>query len=229
MKRVVITGATSGVGAALAKHFSEKGHRVYGLARNGVRLREMELDLANFVGFTADIGVHREVKYAFEGMDRVDILINNAGVYVRAPLHEHLPSDIEYVIGTNLIGTIHVTYCALQKLTVNSRIINISSVAALHGIENESVYCASKRGLDGFMESLELELRRKIRGKKIQITTIYPGGIDTPLWNSQNPYFGNVNDLLTVEDIVKEVESVIDLRHGIIKKKVVMYPSTESH
>lgn len=225
MKRVVITGVTGGVGRALAYHFSREGWNVVGIGLNFEALRQLGRKLPNIDPILLDISQYEDVNEVFDGISEVDVLINNAAVFVRKPLSEHSLFDLNNVINTNLLGTIYVTRAALRRLKPNSRIINISSVAATHGIENQSVYCASKYGLDGFAEALSLELRP--RG--ILITTIYPGGINTPLWNENNKYPGDVNHLLVAEDIVAEVDAITKLRNTVVKKKVVLYPSNETH
>ena len=225
MKKVVITGATGGVGLALTYHFANEGWEIVGLSRDYNALSSLSKSLGNFTGYPCDIKDFNWVNKTFESIGHIDCLINNAAIFRQGPLTGYDLDDIQDIIGTNLLGTIFVTQRALYSLQDDSRIINISSVAATHGIENQSLYCASKYGLDGFMESLSLELR----DRGIQITTIYPGGINTPLWNADNPYPGDVNDLLVPDDVVKEVAAVVNLRAGVVKKKVVLYPSNEIH
>lgn len=225
MKKVVITGVTGGVGRALAYHFSTRNWNVVGVGRDFSALAQLNRELSNFTAIMADISSYEQVDEVFDGIDEIDVLINNAAAFVQKPLEECTLFDINSVINTNLLGTIYVTRRLLRNMKINSRIINISSVAATHGIENQSVYCASKYGLDGFAEALSLELRPK----GILITTIYPGGINTPLWNEDNKYPGDVNHLLVAEDIVAEVDAITKLRSTVVKKKVVLYPSNETH
>ena len=137
-------------------------------------------------------------------------------------------NEIDSIIDINLKGTM---YCTLEfvknmkQKNTTGRIINIASVASIHGIENQAVYCASKYGLNGFSEALNQELIKD----NISITTIFPGGVDTPLWNEKNEYPGNKNDLLKTGDIVNLIEKILDLENRIILKNLTIFPSNEWH
>ena len=105
------------------------------------------------------------------------------------------------------------------------RIINISSVSGLHGIENQSIYSASKFGLMGFSDSLAQETTRK----NILISNICPGGINTPLWNENNKYPGNVDDIIQSDDITKCVEFIYNLPDNMVLKNITTFPKCEWH
>jgi short-subunit dehydrogenase len=105
--------------------------------------------------------------------------------------------------------------------------VNIGSVSGLHGIRHQAVYSASKFGLEGFADSLNQELVE--RG--IYLSTINPGGIDTPLWDERsNPYPGDTKDkLLQVGTIVEMVLYVAELPRNVLLKKIVAFPINEWH
>jgi 3-oxoacyl-[acyl-carrier protein] reductase len=107
-----------------------------------------------------------------------------------------------------------------------ARIVNIASVATTHGSAKQAVYCASKFGVDGFAEALNQEVIE--RG--ISITTICPGGIDTPLWKPATPYpGGDVSKLLASGDIADLVEYVANLPERVVLKRLTLFPSNEWH
>ena len=95
------------------------------------------------------------------------------------------------------------------------------SVASIHGIENQAVYCASKYGLNGFSEALNQELIKD----NISITTIFPGGVDTPLWNEKNE-FSRKQERFAKDrrHIVNLIEKILDLENRIILKNLTIFP-----
>ena len=233
MPIIVVTGATSGVGLEISKTFIRLGWKVIGLARNFAKLKALKADLGEqFDYMRTDISqstsVNEAFKYIAEQYGEIDVLVNNAAIFVMKPFADSTIEDIDRVININLKGAMYCTFNALKLLKPNtSRIINIGSVAGEHGIKNQSIYCASKFGLDGFAEALNQELV----GYGISITTICPGGIDTPLWNEDtNPYpAGDTSKLLTAQGIANMVESVTIQPNNVVLKKIILFPSNEWH
>ena len=218
-KTVVVTGASSGIGLALCRHFEALGWNVIGLAR---RVAALKVGKARFIradGRTLDF--YTKIRAAT--LD-VDVLVNNAGVFFSGTIGEVGVPDVDNVIDTNLKGTIYATMAVLKVMKPSARIINIGSVAGTHGIQNQSLYCASKYGVAGFFESLQHELLE--RG--VLLTTINPGGVDTPLWQ-KNKYHGNKKWLLRDTDIVKLVDYVVHLPPNVIFKNAILHPLSEIH
>lgn len=221
MKTVIITGTSRGLGKSIALKFLESGRwRVYGLSRTPSRITH-----EYYIEKKTDIRNIESIRNSLEGVQSADLLVNNAAIYCRSALQKMEWNTIENTLTTNILGSIGVTYFVLPLLVENSKIINISSVAATHPIKYESIYSASKTALDGFFNSIELELREK----NIFVTTLYPGGIDTTLWNTSNPYPGNTNLLLSPEYISKLVMDVAESDTSVVVKKIVLYPSIEHH
>lgn len=236
-KCIIITGVTSGVGEEIALRFIQKlDWKVIGLARNKEKLKILEKSLgANFKGIVCDLQSSQEVVKGFSEIKRlschIDILVNNAAVFKLEEFNNCCMADIDRIIDTNLKGVMYTTLEALNIMnndnsTRGSRIVNIASVASLHGMPGQSIYCASKFGLNGFAEALNQEIIKN----NISITTIYPGGINTPLWNSDNPYpAGNVNETLDTTDIVDLIEYISNLQPKVILKNMTLFPSNEWH
>jgi NADP-dependent 3-hydroxy acid dehydrogenase YdfG len=231
---IVISGATSGIGEGLSKKFINLGWNVVGLARNEYKLKQIERDLGeNFIGIRTDLQKEKDVIKAFDYIKKVyskiNLLVNNAGVFKNEKFINCSFEDINSIIDTNLKGTIYSTLKAIEIMIhsgKSGRIINIGSVASIHGIENQSIYCASKYGLNGFAEALNQELI----GHNISISTIFPGGINTPLWNESNPYPGDHKDkILHSADIVNIIEYISTLEQRIVLKNLTIFPSNEWH
>jgi len=232
MKTIVVTGASSGVGSAISRLFVDNGWRVIGLARSLNKLEILKNELGKrFSCLEVDISSSVSVKEAFEkihiNVGKIDVLVNNAAVFKMQPFSESTIQDIDRLIDVNLKGTLYCTLNALSLIKPHAgRIINIGSVAGEHGIENQTIYCASKFGLNGFSDALSQELQ--ISG--ISVSTICPGGINTPLWNSANPYpGGDTSQLLSANDIAGLVEYLAALPSNVVIKKIVTFPSNERH
>lgn len=232
MKTIVITGSSSGVGLEISRMFASSGWRVIGLARSDLNLQALKKEIGErFIPLVADMSNPDSVKTAFDFIHAhfcsVEVLVNNAAVFLMKPFSESKIEEIDQIIDVNLKGPIYCTLNALRVLKPNvSRVINIGSVAGEHGICNQSIYCASKFGLNGFGEALNQELMKI----GISLTTISPGGINTPLWNSDNPYpGGDTSNLLTAYDIAKMVEYIAAQPNYVVLKKIVAFPSNEWH
>lgn len=236
-KCIIITGVTSGVGEEIALRFTQKlNWKVIGLARNKEKLDILEKSLgANFKGIVCDLQNPKEIVNGFSEIKQlschIDILVNNAAVFKLEEFSNCCMEDIDRIIDTNLKGVMYTTLEALSIMNNSnskrgSRIVNIASVASLHGIPGQSIYCASKFGLNGFAEALNQEIIKN----NISITTIYPGGINTPLWNNDNPYpAGDVNKTLDTTDVVNLIEYISNLQSKVILKNMTLFPSNEWH
>lgn len=201
-KIIVITGASGGVGAALCHEFLENGWKVIGVCRKQSLIPPHVQKSMSFRYIQSDISSYESVKKCFETISQyhesIDVLINNAAVFKSAPFAQTTLGDVDSIIDTNLKGTI---YCTMQAIPMISRgrIISISSVAGKNGFPNQTLYCASKHGINGFFDALGKELA----ANGILVSTISPAGINTKLWNDGNPYRGDVNQLLRPIDIAK--------------------------
>lgn len=233
-KNIVISGVSSGLGKELAKKFVSLNWNVIGLARNTKTLQTLSEELGeNFSSYAVDLQDEAGVISAFEFIEsqfnHIDVIVNNAAVFTMKPFIECSFEDINSIVNTNLKGVMYSTLKAIEimkKSNGSGRIINISSVAGVHGIENQAIYCASKFGLNGFAEALNQEIIKY----NISISTIVPGGINTPLWNDDNPYpGGDTEQLLQCSDLVKTVEYISGLEPRIILKSLTIFPSNEWH
>jgi NAD(P)-dependent dehydrogenase (short-subunit alcohol dehydrogenase family) len=220
-KTILITGTTSGVGATIAYHYIEKGWNVIGFSRG-----ESIFDYSNYKHYQVDVTSCYEMYDIFEQIDNIDILVNNAAVFKMKSFSDTTLDEIDDMIDINLKGAMYVTKFALQNMEKGSRIFFINSVAGLEELENQSAYCASKHGLTGFAGVLGEELRP--RG--IKVTSIHPGGIDTPLWSRDIPYpCGDVSKAISPMELVKVIDFVYNSQFNIEYKTIKMFPDTEWH
>jgi 3-oxoacyl-[acyl-carrier protein] reductase len=220
-KTILITGTTSGVGATIAYDYIEKGWNVIGFARG-----ESLFQQSNYKHFRVDIGNPYYLNDVFEQIGNIDILVNNAAVFKMKSFSQTSIDEIDDMIDINLKGAMYVTKFALQKMEKGSRIFFINSVAGLEELENQSAYCASKHGLTGFAGVLGEELR----GRGIKVTSIHPGGIDTPLWSRDIPYpCGDVSKAISPIELVKVIDFVYNSQFNIEYKTIKMFPDTEWH
>jgi len=167
-KVALISGASRGVGLALARALSGAGARVVISARGERRLREAEAELraggGEVLAVCGDVGVYedaaRMVDAAVQRFGRLDILVNNAGVSMRGRFDALDPSVCAQVVGTNLLGSMYLSRAAIEHVSAaRGSIVFVSSIAGIVGLPGASAYCASKRALTGLAESLRLELR----------------------------------------------------------------------
>ncbi len=190
-KVVWVTGASTGIGKAVAEKFSKEGAIVAVTARRKSRLVRITGEI-KYAGreasaFVCNVMSERSVlltaKRIRERYGTIDILINNAGATVFKAFLDTKTSDYSNVIDTNLKGPFLCMKAVLPQMIKkkNGTIINILSVAANTAFENSAVYAASKAGLLAMSNCLRTEVRRY----GIRITNILPGAVDTAMWESK--------------------------------------------
>lgn len=185
-KVVLVTGASSGIGAATARLLAADGHRVLLVARRIERLEALAEEIRSAGGsadpIQADIGTRAAIDDLTEAClsltGRVDVLLNNAG-FGRLDWLEQLDpgSGIDLQFQVNVLGTVHLTQALLPHMIErrSGHIINMASLAGFVATPTYSVYAASKFALRGFGDAL----RREVGVWGIKVTTIYPGGVAT--------------------------------------------------
>jgi len=180
MKTVFITGTSSGIGKETAKLFQRMGWNVIATMRNPDQEKELA-ELENVLVLPCDVTKPESVQAAIaEGIntfDSIDVLVNNAGYYALGPCEMATHEQIKQQIDTNLLGLIGVTKEIIPhfRKQKSGTIINISSIAGVISIPLQSLYHATKWGVEGFSESLQYELRPF----NISVKVIEPGVIMT--------------------------------------------------
>jgi len=192
-KVVIITGASSGIGKETALAFARAGARVVIAARREDPLRQ--LAAANpqlfpvVADVTSDAAVARLIETTVKEFGRIDILINNAGIGMRALVEKTKPEDARRVMEINFFGVLRCTQAALPVMRRQGagQIVNIASVLAVIATPRNSIYCASKFALLAFSDALRLE----VRSAGIDVITILPGYTDTPFFDNLVRYDGS--------------------------------------
>jgi NADP-dependent 3-hydroxy acid dehydrogenase YdfG len=184
MKPVFITGASSGIGKAAAILFQEKGWNVAATMRNPQKETSLS-SLKNVRCYPVDItdinSIQKSLASAINDFGSIDVLINNAGVYTTNPLEMTSEKDINQLLHTNIIGTIHVIKMILPYFRSNKEgmIINISSVAGKSSFPFQSLYHGTKWAIEGISEGIYYELRKL----NIKVKLVEPGMVKTNLYD----------------------------------------------
>jgi short-subunit dehydrogenase len=186
----LVTGASSGIGEQLARDLAARGMRVAVLARRSDRLHALAAALggaSRALALPADVGdrdaVERAVGAAAETFGRLDVVVNAAGVARHVLFKDHDLADAEFLVRTNLLGTIYVLKAAIPRLRASGGgwIVNVSSVAGKLGQPDESVYSATKFGVTGLSEALGYELAPL----GIHVLTVYPALVRTEMFTPE--------------------------------------------
>lgn len=201
---MLITGAASGIGLALTRHFAAAGYRVIAcdLRREPLEALQKELPQLHVMAF--DLSDARQIEDAFSalGDDAPDVLINNAGLQHVAPLEEFPPEKWQLLIAVMLTGAALLTRAALPSMRRNNygRIVNIGSIHALIASPYKSAYVAAKHGLVGFSKTIALETH----DADITINTVCPGYVKTPLVEAQIAALARTHQM-TEQQVVEEI------------------------
>ncbi len=225
---VLITGASRGIGAAIAKKFAAQGCRLILLARDRKALASMKKDLEYDYKiechvYPVDLSNSESLDITLQGIGamhkRLDILINNAGIYYPGKVCEQSAQEMLHLISVNLMAAWHVTQWALPLLRKGYKplIINIGSIAGLNPYPNGGAYSVSKYALVGYSKNLRTELME--RG--IRVSTLNPGATWSSSWSgSRLPK----NRLMPAEDIAEVCAMIYNLSANTVIEEIVMRP-----
>jgi NAD(P)-dependent dehydrogenase (short-subunit alcohol dehydrogenase family) len=203
-----ITGASRGIGAAIARRLSAEGVRLGLASRSGD-----DLGLPDAVGVECDVrdsaAVDAGVAATVDRFGQLDILVCNAGVGAYGPFLELDPEHLEEMVDVNLKGTLYTVRAGLPHLLRSDAadIVTLASVAGLRGLPNESVYCASKFGQLGFTRALDHELR----DQGVRCTAICPGGVatDFAMGRGRTPDMPELKGMMSGDDVAETVAFVL--------------------
>jgi NAD(P)-dependent dehydrogenase (short-subunit alcohol dehydrogenase family) len=187
-RNVLITGASRGIGAATAHAFANAGDRVavhYGARIEKARQVEAALAGTGHLVVGADLAdpdaVRAMVATVADALGRIDVLVNNAGVFEPHPIdetsYEEWQRGWSRTLAVNLVGPANVTWCAVRHMGPGGRIVNVSSRGAFRGEPDQPAYGASKAGLIAFGQSLA----RSLGSRGIAVTAVAPGFTDTDM------------------------------------------------
>lgn len=177
MKVVLITGASSGFGKLIAERLAGRGHRVYGTCLPGLEDRKAFSHPLIDLDVTDDESVAQCVAKVIDAEGRIDVLINNAGVSIAGALEDTTIEEAQWQMEVNLFGPMRMIRAILPAMRAqgSGRILTTGSMGGHVGLPYQSVYCATKYGLEGINEALRLELS----GSGIDAAIVCPGDFNT--------------------------------------------------
>lgn len=222
METIIVTGASRGIGFHCAKQLHGEGYRVVGIARRFEKKPDFEVR-------TADVSDHSSLAAALQDLRRdrnVYALINAAGIASMNLLLTTPSQTIKRIVDINLLGTIYASQLVSHALVrrESGRIINFSSIAVAIGLQGESVYVASKAGVEGFTRSFA----REMAPHGVTVNAIAPGPIDTDLIASvpQEKLQAIVNRQViprkaSVEDVWKAVKMLLSPDSAMLSGQVL--------
>src|ERR671925_762772 len=212
-KVALVTGASGGIGASVARRLHEAGASVGLLSRRGD-----DLGLERALGLACDVRDRAAVEAAadavVERFGRLDIAVANAGRGAYGPFLELDPQLLEAMIDVNLKGTLYTAAAALPHLIAAGEgdFVSLASVAGLRAFPGEAVYCASKFGQVGFARSLDHELRE--RG--VRVTSLCPGGVatDFAMGRGRTPDMPELAGMMSAQDVAETLVFVVTRPRG---------------
>ncbi|QOY93377.1 SDR family oxidoreductase [Massilia sp. UMI-21] len=232
-KAILITGAASGLGAALAGRLAAAGASIFGvdlqaarLADSMAQLREHGVQAHALAADLAEPGTApRVVEHALDALGRLDILINNAGTDVTLPIAELPDADWLRVMGTNLGAPFLLSKyaAAAMRRQGGGHIVNIASTAAKRAWPNASAYHASKWGLLGLSHALHAELRPE----NIRVTAVIAGGMRTPFLLDRFPGL-DADSLQDPADVADAIHAVLVLPPTTVVAELTVLPLRET-
>lgn len=231
MPTALVTGATEGIGRAIAFGLGRAGYAVGVCARTPSKLRAL-LDDLRAAGITAhgvpaDVGLESDVATMVAditgALGPVDVLVNNAGVALLKPFEQLTLDEWDTTMATNLRSLFLVTRAVIpgMRQRKHGAIVNIASLAGRNGFAGGTAYTASKHAVLGFARSLMLEVRKD----NVRVITICPGSVDTPLISSQGMLKPDVTKILKPEDVADTVLAALALPERALVSELDLRPT----
>lgn len=189
---IVITGASKGIGRAIAEKFAANGYSVFLCARHEEPLAVLSRQLEEkYPGIKAafrvcDVSKKSEVKdfadWILRSTDHVDILVNNAGIYSPGKLHMEEEGALEYLMETNVYSAYYLSRYLLPGMMTRKKghLFNVCSIASLHAYPNGGSYSVAKYALAG----LSANLRHEMKKYGVKVTSVFPGAAYTSSWDT---------------------------------------------
>ncbi|WP_285017174.1 SDR family oxidoreductase [Lactococcus garvieae] len=180
---IVITGASSGFGAEIAKLFNAEGYPMLLLGRRVEKIKSLPLDFQNVLVKSVDVTNKIEFEQAIQKAEKVfgptDLLVNNAGIMLLGNILTQDPAEWSRMMDTNVLGVLNGMQIVLPQMIERQggTIINVSSLAGKKTFVNHAAYVASKFGVHGLSETI----REEVSGKNVRISLVAPGAAETEL------------------------------------------------
>ena len=229
LRKAVITGATKGIGRAIAESLATQGYDVAVCSRHAADLEEMQTDFAARFGDVqlltkvVDVSKKEEVLDFAQFIDnqwhRVDVLVNNAGIFRSSAIHTEGDGDLEKMIETNLYSAYHLTRALLPLMLPLKKgyIFNMCSTASVGADAQGGAYSISKYALLGFSKNL----RQELKAQGIKVTSILPGSTWSDSWAG---FDVPEQRLMQARDIAEAVVAALRMSAAAVVEEIVMRP-----
>ena len=229
MSTIVISGASKGIGRAIAIAFAKKGHNIIACARNENNLIALKNELLAINPsiachyFVADLSQKNEVKsfvsFILSNTNVIDVLVNNAGVFLLGNICDEEDENLETMINTNLYSAYYLTKGLLPSMISQKKghIFNISSIAGVNAYKNGSSYSISKFAMQGFTKSL----RNEMKDFGIRVTGVLPGATLTDSWAGVDL---PEERFIDPNDVAQTIVDIYDLSDRTVVEEIVLRP-----
>ena len=233
-KVAIISGASRGIGRAVALLLAQHGMRIVLVARNEHELQSLQQEIHAQGGkaisvaasVTEESGVQQVVGATMSVFGRIDVLVNNAGMGIFKKVEDISAEDWDIVMGVNAKGTFLLSKAVLPHLKTAGQgfIVNIASDVSRRTFANGSLYCASKFAQDAFASAL----RKEVRPFGIKVSVIYPGLTDT-YFNGTEQGEERKKDWLRAEDIAEAVWYVLNAPRHVVVDELMIHPISQEY
>lgn len=229
MRTAIITGATHGIGRAIAEKFLAEGYAVITCARNTEELHalrdmwETKWPHAHIHAVGVDVGIKDEVmafaQFVLDNAETIDVLVNNAGTFLQGDVSTEPDGQLEQMMNVNLFSAYHLTRALLPRMKSQGQgnIFNLCSVASLKAYPGGGSYSITKYALLGFSENLRYELREH----GIRVTALCPGATWSRSWSSSGVLRERI---MESEDVATMVWAICNLSDKADVETVIMRP-----
>lgn len=231
---VVITGASRGIGKAIAEIFAANGHNLYICSKNETALfatmKELQLKYPGLKikAKTRDLSKKEEVEnfgqWLLDNSISIDVLVNNAGNFLPGSVHNEEEGLLEEMMAINLYSAYYLTRKVLPQMMKQSmlhgsrgHIFNMCSIASLHAYSNGGAYSISKFALNGFSKNLREELKQH----QIKVTSVFPGAVLTDSWGD---YDNSNKRIMEADDIAKMIYAASQLSPQACVEEIIIRP-----
>ncbi|MCA1860534.1 SDR family oxidoreductase [Janthinobacterium sp. HSC-3S05] len=233
---VVVSGAGSGIGAAVARQFSAAGHPLLLIGRRKAALEA--LDLPQSICAALDVGdaqaVQDAVRQAEQRHGTVDCLVNSAGIMRLAAAAGQDAAEFAEMLNTNVVGSVNLVQSVLPGMLRQRRgtVFNVSSIAGRQAFPMHAGYCASKFAVHGYTAALGLDMAEH----NIRVSTVSPGVVDTPLLRSTTSasarvmfeeWLGTLDSLLAPEDVAGIIAFAYQLPQSVCMREIFVTSTSQ--
>ncbi|WP_218765569.1 SDR family oxidoreductase [Vibrio parahaemolyticus] len=235
-KLVVITGASSGIGEAIARRFSEEGHPLLLVARRVERLEALNLPntLCEKVDVTDQASLITAIEKAEAQFGPADVLVNNAGVMLLGQIDTQDAAEWKRMFDVNVLGLLNGMHSVLASMKARNSgtIINISSIAGKKTFPDHAAYCGTKFAVHAISENV----REEVAASNVRVTTIAPGAVETELLShttSQDIKDGydawkvDMGGVLAVDDVARAVMFAYQQPQNVCIREIALAPTKQ--